>query len=58
MIDVQWIVAGIVLLVYVFLLIFSRSPFKHILLLFALAIIVVQFVADRVSARGSRPGNR
>jgi F0F1-type ATP synthase assembly protein I len=47
----QWIVAAVLLVVWVVSWgLFHKSGFVHILLLCAIAIMVVQFVADRKAA--------
>ncbi|MBV9209266.1 MAG: hypothetical protein JOZ52_01485 [Acidobacteria bacterium] len=42
-----WILSGVMLLIWIIGLLFHKGGFLHILLLFAIALIVVQFVASR-----------
>jgi hypothetical protein len=49
---VQWIIAGALLAVWLVALLLGKGGFIHILLLCAIALIVVQAVAERRAAQG------
>jgi len=48
----MWIIAGALFLVWLIVVLAGRGGFIHILLLCALTVAIVQFVADRRAARG------
>ncbi len=48
----MWIIAGALFLVWLIGVLTGRGGFIHILLLCALTVAIVQFVADRRAARG------